>query len=111
MPRASVRSMQMPLRIAIPSLLGIGLGMTALTSSQADHVPAQITSDTVEYCGELAAQVSGLMMDPPTALMIRAAALSDEGQHMCEEGQIRAGIARLRRALLMLQGPAGKPTP
>ena len=99
--------MHVPLRIAIPSVIGLSVGMAVLTSGQADHAPARVTTDTAEYCNQLAGQVAPLITTPQTGVMQQASALSDEGQHMCEQGQIRAGIARLRRALLLLKVQPG----
>lgn len=71
----------------------------------AEERPQIVTSDTPEYCFHLHDRISRLMdheQPPPPA---QAAALTAEGERLCEQGQARPGILRLRRALhLMLDG-------
>jgi hypothetical protein len=61
-----------------------------------------VTTDTPEYCLQLFDRVSELVrvagMPPPQEVT----SLSSEGQRMCDQGQTRGGILRLRRALIML---------
>jgi hypothetical protein len=68
-----------------------------------ENQPQVVTSDTPEYCFHLHDRISRLMdHEPPPA---EAAALSAEGERLCEQGRARPGILRLRRALhLMLDG-------
>ncbi len=81
------------------SLPLIGGMLSAYAQSQ---IPT-VTSDSPEYCGELMDRISGMTraaaMPPPT----EAAELSEEGEQMCGQGQVRGGILRLRRALLILR--------
>ncbi len=66
--------------------------------------PECITSDTLDYCAKLAQKMD--------ALGKRAAACPCatgwQGQAMCEHGQIRAGLARLRRAMIIVHS-GGRP--
>jgi hypothetical protein len=64
----------------------------------ADDPPSfALTSDTPAYCAQLARQIAD-----------RHSTVSDvqrllgEGREMCDRGQIRGGIRRLRRALVIL---------
>jgi hypothetical protein len=62
----------------------------------------EVTSDTPEYCGELAERISGMVRAtsmPPSA---EVRTLSVEGQRMCVHGQTRGGIMRLRRAIAIM---------
>jgi len=64
--------------------------------------PAQITTDTPAYCVQLQQQVGrevrAAAAPPPADVRL----LSDEGQHLCDRGEVRGGIARLRRALVLM---------
>ncbi len=64
--------------------------------------PQRVTSDTPEYCLHLFDQVSELVRAAPAPLPAQVSSLSAEGQHMCERGQTRAGILRLRHAIVLL---------
>ena len=89
--------------VAASLVLAVG-SSTAL--SQSEPVPSadpmRVTSDTPQYCDTLANQVAQASRAHPAA-MPQAKSLAAEGQRMCDEGLIRGGLARLRRALLMLQ--------
>ncbi len=58
--------------------------------------PMAVTSDTPEYCATL--QHLANAAPSPSAEVKRLIA---EGQEMCERGEVRGGIARLRRALVV----------
>ena len=70
---------------------------------QASRDPA-VTSDTPAYCGELMNRLSGMARG--AAIPREAVVLSAEGERMCEHGQTRGGIMRLRRALAIMRHPA-----
>ena len=64
--------------------------------------PQRVTSDTPQYCLHLLDRVSELVRvagSPPPQEVVY---LSSEGQRMCDQGQTRGGILRLRRALLLM---------
>lgn len=64
----------------------------------------RITTDTPEYCLHLLERLHEAEhgRPPPQAVAL----LSDEGQLMCEHGQPRPGILRLRRAMQIMLGTA-----
>jgi hypothetical protein len=65
----------------------------------ADEPPSfPLTTDTLQYCNQLARQVADHHSVQPDVQR-----LLTEGREMCERGQIRGGIRRMRRALLMLR--------
>ena len=67
-----------------------------------DPAPLEVTTDTPEYCIYLQDRVQTqvqLASSPPPP---EVTDLSAEGHKMCEHGQTRGGIMRLRRALLLL---------
>ena len=82
----------MTIRRALPLLL-----LLASPCLAEDPPSFALTSDTAAYCAQLARQVAD-----------RHSAVSDvqrllgEGRDMCDRGQIRGGIRRLRRALVIL---------
>ena len=63
--------------------------------------PMTITTDTPEYCLSLAEQMRAKGEMPQHALM-----LWERGRDMCLQGHIRSGLARLRRANLVMHGAA-----
>ncbi len=67
--------------------------------------PQRVTTDTPEFCLQLLDRVSELVRiseaPPPEEVTL----LSSEGRKMCDQGQTRGGILRLRRALLMMLHP------
>jgi hypothetical protein len=83
----------------------ICLGLCAVLFGAAPAVsqqPQRVISDTPEYCLQLLDRVSELvhiaMAPPPQEVTF----LSTEGQRMCNQGQTRGGILRLRRALMLM---------
>ena len=64
----------------------------------AQSAPVAVTTDTPEYCERMIARVT--TCPDLTAEMHR---LLDEGRHLCERGEVRGGIMRLRRAMLLIQ--------
>ena len=61
--------------------------------------PMTVTSDTPEYCLGLASRMEAAGEMPSTART-----LWERGRAMCEQGQVRRGLVRLRRAMVMLHG-------
>ena len=64
--------------------------------------PEQVTSDTPQYCLHLLDRVSEMVRVAGTPPPQEVAFLSSEGQRMCDQGQTRGGILRLRRALMLM---------
>ena len=81
--------------LKVPVLLAsLGLSGHAL----ADEPPSfALTTDTPAYCSQLVRQVAE--RHSPLNDVQRLLA---EGREMCENGEIRGGIRRLRRALVLL---------
>lgn len=83
-------------------LLCASTWMAVSTPSQ-QPAPQQVTTDTPHYCLVLLDRVSelvrGLAAPPPQEVTNLSAA----GQQMCDRGQTRGGIMRLREALVLLQ--------
>lgn len=83
------------------ALLLADFGGQAAAQIMLDAEPdaARVTSDTTVYCLRLAGKVEASGELPPLAQ-----ALWIEGRAMCEHGQVRAGLARLRRAMMIIHG-------
>jgi len=73
------------------------------------QLPAQtVLTDTPAYCDLLVERISELELVLST-LPPEASRLAAEGRRMCELGLTRGGIARLRRALVMIKNPQPYP--
>jgi hypothetical protein len=71
--------------------------------------PQQVTSDTPAYCLQLLDRVSQMVRAAGTPPPQEVGYLSSEGQRMCDQGQTRGGILRLRRALVLMMHLNGGP--
>jgi hypothetical protein len=92
-------------------LLSLGASTGMLNSAVGESPPDTVTSDTLSYCRSLAVQLDQLKnhsANPPEEVID----LSVAGKDMCERGSVRAGIMRLRSAIvLLLHQPAGDALP
>jgi hypothetical protein len=71
--------------------------------------PQQVISDTPEYCLHLLDRVSEMLHVAGSPPPQEVAFLSSEGRRMCDQGQTRGGILRLRRALLLMMHQSEPP--
>jgi len=71
------------------------------TAAQIVTAPV-VTTDTREYCNSLRDRVSMLLHEATTPPPNEVFDLSVQGQRMCDHGQPRGGIQRLRRALMLM---------
>jgi hypothetical protein len=69
----------------------------AAVPAPADPTSFAVTTDTLSYCTQLAHDVETCRSPVPDVQR-----LLGEGREMCERGEIRGGIRRLRRAQWML---------
>ena len=80
-----------------------------VNGQEAASAPEAVTTEGAEYCAHLQqkyAAIGHAAADPAAA---EAATLSDEGARMCGHGNTRAGILRLRRALVLIMHPHDAP--
>jgi hypothetical protein len=69
--------------------------------------PMEITTDTPEYCHKLLNRIGEMVRLATAPIPREASDLTSEGQRMCDHGQTRGGIMRLRSALMVMEkGPA-----
>ncbi len=64
--------------------------------------PLRVTTHTREHCAELAVRANQLRKARQTPHR-EADVLATEGDRLCAHGQIRPGIIRLRRAIMLLR--------
>ncbi len=87
----------------------IGFGITLTQPARAQE-PIQITTDTPAYCRQLLDRVSELVQAASTPPPGDVTSLAAEGEKMCAEGEVRGGILRLRRAVMLLLSQSGDPS-
>ena len=80
--------------LPVTVLLAAGLCFPAAADE-----PVSVTTDTAGYCLMLA---NRLERDGDMPALARALWL--QGRSMCEHGQVRSGLARLRRAIMIVRG-------
>jgi hypothetical protein len=71
------------------------LVLAAPALANGDAPPARITTDTTDYCRELASRLAPM----PGAAQEPARSLALDGIWLCANGHPRTGVARLRRAI------------
>ena len=64
--------------------------------------PPKMTTHSAEYCAHLVAEFARAQRTRGPA-PAEARGLADDGMRLCDRGQYRAGVARLRRALHMVR--------
>ena len=82
--------------------LMIMVAAIAQSAVAAADAPVPVTTDTADYCAMLAAKI-----DQDTDASFDVIAMAAQGKSLCAKGNIRAGIARLRRALLAIRDEDG----
>lgn len=76
-------------------------GTTASTAGGSTNAEA-VTTEDGRYCAHLQAKVAQVEQDTLQPPLQEAVSLSAEGTRLCEEGNVRGGIRRLRRALVLM---------
>jgi hypothetical protein len=91
------------LLVALGAMPSISAGPSAAQAQAAQASPMIVTSDTPEYCLRLLDRVSELVRLAATPIPREVTDLTTEGHRMCEHGQTRGGIMRLRSALVIME--------
>ncbi len=89
--------------------LGLGAVLVGAMPVVGQPPPQRVTSDTPEYCLRLLDRVSELVRIASVPPPQEVTSLSSEGQRMCDQGQTRGGILRLRRALMLMLHQGDEP--
>jgi hypothetical protein len=88
------------------SLLVSGAPVSAQVNPTVSQ-PMEITTDTPEYCQKLLRRITELVRLATAPVPHEASDLTTEGEKMCDHGQTRMGIMRLRSALMMMEKDDG----
>jgi len=90
--------------LAGPALAGLATASLVRAETSRNDLPRVITH-TREYCEELSTRAMQLRLARGEA-PAEADLLAAEGDRLCAHGQIRPGIMRLRRAIMLLRTEA-----
>jgi hypothetical protein len=89
----------------------MSLVVLAVGSGLGQSTTMEVMSDTPEYCVRLLDRLSDLVRMSPAPPLPEVTRLSTEGQRMCDQGETRGGILRLRRAWLLETHPESAAAP
>lgn len=81
---------------------GLGIVLLATVPGVSRAPPAVVTTDTAAYCRELAAKLSELIRIAPRPPEDEVLNMDVEGRNLCEQGQVRGGILRIRRGVTVM---------
>lgn len=70
-----------------------------LAAGEAFAQALEVAPESREFCAELLTRIATL----PRPLPVPGESLVREGRQLCEQGQVRPGIAKLRRAIRIAQ--------
>ena len=88
--------------MATATFLGMGGALIGTAPGVGQPAPQRVITDTPEYCLQLLDRVSQMVRVASSPPPQEVSSLSTEGQRMCDQGQTRGGILRLRRALMLM---------
>ncbi len=78
-------------------------GFAVIGQGDPKGAPLRVLTHTLEHCRELAHRAAALRAQA-AAPNAEANLLASEGERLCTHGQLRPGIIRLRRAVMLLRG-------
>lgn len=81
---------------------GLGIALIAAVPVIGQPPPAIVTTDTASYCRELSDKLTELVRIAPRPPEDEVLDMGSEGRHLCDEGQVRGGILRLRRGVMVM---------
>ena len=97
-------------RLVATVLMAGALACSADAHANVPSEPVRVITHTRQYCEELSARATVLRQKAP-APQEEARLLAAEGDRLCGQGQIRPGIIRLRRAIMLLRAQARPDVP
>jgi hypothetical protein len=102
----SLPGMSLTVRVAcLSGLLGLGAAIiVGLPGDGNPPAPVRITTDTPAYCQLLFERVHELARRAADLPREEASGLADQGRRLCAGGEIRAGLLRLRHAVMLVMG-------
>jgi hypothetical protein len=81
---------------------GVGVVLSVMLPGTPPAPPVIVTSDTRVFCQHLSHKLSDMVRVSPRPPELEVLTLGDEGRHLCDIGEIRGGILRLRRGMMLL---------
>ncbi len=100
-----------PLRYIGVALVSGAVVLVSVLSGYAQVAPSsgpmEITTDTPEYCQKLLHRVGNMVRLATEPVPAEVTDLTSEGQRMCDHGQTRGGIMRVRSALKIMEKSGG----
>lgn len=81
---------------------GVGIILIAAVPGIGQPPPVVITTDTTAYCRELSDKLAELVRIAPRPPEDEVLNMGTEGRHLCDEGQVRPGLSRLRRGVTVM---------
>ena len=100
-----------PAGMVVAAMLMSGVaGCWTDARANAPAEPVRVITHTTQYCEELSVRAATLRRQA-AAPQEEARLLAAEGDRLCGQGQIRPGIIRLRRAIMLLRTQARPETP
>jgi hypothetical protein len=96
--------MSLAARVAcLAGFAGLSVAVFSAFSGGGDvSPPERVTSDTPAYCQLLLERVHELARNVADLPRREASGLADEGRRLCDGGEIRAGLLRLRHAVMLI---------
>lgn len=87
------------------------LGLIAWSPARGQPAPApfQVMTDTPEYCATLRDRLDRMPPDAPSLVLAEVQSLETEGRRLCDAGETRGGILRMRRALMLMMHASRDP--
>jgi hypothetical protein len=90
--------------IALAAVAGGAASAQDSPSSEPITQPVMVLSDTIEYCTHLQQMIQDAPGRPTDVNVLLI-----EGRRMCEHGEVRRGVSRLRTALWLLHHRVAAP--
>ncbi len=81
---------------------GVGFVLFTTVPGITRSPPAIVTTDTRAYCLELSAKLAELVRIAPRPPQDEVLGMGTEGRQLCDEGQVRGGIKRLRGGVTVM---------
>ena len=88
--------------IGLAAMAPLACGAVRAQDAASEQAPLRVTTDSQEYCEKLSRRVTELE-EARAHVSVLAEQLTREGRELCAGGRVRAGIARLRRAVVLLR--------
>lgn len=90
--------------VLLAAVLAAAPPTQAADANAAEPPSARTITDTPGFCATLADDFSRQVARRDAPVPLTAVSLSEEGRKLCAEGQVRAGVNLLRRAMRLLEG-------